>query len=774
MQIRIIFFLFVLFLTNNLIAQEKNKAYLRFGGACGANVALSKMSGPFYTRANKSDEYIVYDSYHGSEASGVSVEGDDPKYNEDVNAHGGKAHLDKQLAALEKQFSNKDCDKEDCQMILNLAAHGYPTDTFSMESAGFKSSKFKKGKEKKISKNSHGICMADGKKLSITHFKPALERLKNKGVKIAVISEACFSGETADILGDYACVLTATGSHIPHTTAAHEGYGGALNKIKQKGSITMNDLAIKNLLETNTGRMLNVPIIRSPENDPILNQLNDASNAFTFKKQKVFVDALVKDAKNMDKDKFIAEMKTCVKLFKLKNGKPLETIEDEKWYKDLDPKDRELCFGDSSYYRNISTIRNNIKDLDDFDWDQFDPNELVGELTKCASSQGSLSSLIGDNFEELTQALVVEATGSIGGNADLIIPELEKRLKLDNSGKSLLSELAKQKGVSCKKIKELTGVTHENEVKDYKSHPLSILNCSDHQLKCCVDRCNYYIKDNVNKYDEYSMSISAACLNIIKATYLVSKQIQKEFLNSNSPEIVKFNEEFKKYNMGLNLTDLNFGYKINDETVFGPDPNFLNDKDVIDIANEKYITEKTFGKNGKAISDILGKDGQGPVNFIMEYKDKVNQLHSEYSQLDNKIKSGNFTKNDVKNLNNFKVKAQELDDIRLALDNYKANIKGALKKLLKIETEVDDNYIYNKKFKKLDPFQNKVVKYLYNFCHKGGIRGDLHSLSKGLEDFSIRIRERTDLREENSRDLLSEKQKESTKNTCDEVTVPNT
>ena len=302
---RIICFTIILMM-NSLLAQSNrsSKAFLRFGGACGNNSSLNNMSNPLIESAKKDENFKVYDSYHGGPESRIKVstapkitkgdkevpnpQYDKPKYNYNEYAHGGEEHLNSKLESMWKQFEEKDCTKEDCQVIINLPAHGYPTDTFSMAKAGFRD----------IKKKHHGICMANGKKLSIDHFKPHLERLKNKGVKIAVITEACFSGETAEVLGDYACVLTSTGSHIPHTNLSendnpmakaiykHQGYGAAIKNLQNNKPISMTDLAIENLLNTTAGGMLNVPIISNPEGDDFLKKLNNASNIFTLKKTK--------------------------------------------------------------------------------------------------------------------------------------------------------------------------------------------------------------------------------------------------------------------------------------------------------------------------------------------------------------------------------------------------------------------------------------------------------------------------------------------------------
>ena len=78
-------------------------------------------------------------------------------------------------------------------------------------------------------------------------------------------------------------------------------------------------------------------------------------------------------------------MKKCSKLYKLKNGRPLESISNEDWYKKIHKDDYDKCFDkNESYFRNISTLRNHLPELDNYNWDNFNVKDFTDELLqKC-------------------------------------------------------------------------------------------------------------------------------------------------------------------------------------------------------------------------------------------------------------------------------------------------------------------------------------------------------------------------------------------------------
>jgi hypothetical protein len=798
---------FLLLFSSLAIAQsKKNKAFLRFGGACGSNLGLNYMSDPLINSAREGKDFAIYDSYHGGPNSPIKVDNrrkidnpnydpsykvkanisnpnynprvkgseklmknpdydpvvgdkkvlnpkfDTPKYTDYEKAHGGKDHLDLQMEALMKQFKDKDCKKEDCQTIINLPAHGYPTDTFDLSKAGFKD----------VKKNHHGICMANGKKLSIEYFKPYLKELKKNGVKVAVVSEACFSGETADILGDYACVLTSTGSHIPHTTLKYRGYGQGLKYLQNGEPISMTDLAITNLMHTNAGGMLNVPIVSNPEKDAFLQKLNDASNVFTLKKQKGFINELIDDATNMSKDEFVKDMKTCVKLYKGKNGRPLETIKGEDWYQKFDKEEKDLCFGEKSYYRNISTLRNHLPELDDFDWDYFDPNDLVAELKICNDSNKSLSSLIPSDFDTISDHLVAETKTKIEGDINLVIPNFKDMFKLDDEGKSALTKAAKEKGMQCGSVHNAIAQTDDETISKDRA-PTELKKCKKDQLKCCVEKCQGYIAKTEEFSDEYSMRIGAACINNMKALYLIGKQMQSDLVKNTSVVKTIFDSQYKALSSDLKIEDLKLGKGSGDKFKYGPSNKPLNSF----IKDNGPIDEGTFGKkHGKAVFDILGEKGNKPLIKLEKWTGEITEIQNKFNEAEEKLKSGNFTKEDVNKYNNLVDEVDNIKTIKNEIDEYRKEISDAM-----LTTFGNDQALGTE-------VKVKKVKEKYRAAYRY-----LHKLGKSLDDSSEKIgtfsetlaakkesKKKITLVDSKSFDLSN--QAKSVQNTCSDVKIP--
>ena len=72
----------------------------------------------------------------------------------------------------------------------------------------------------------HSICLGDNSTIGMAEFIPYIQTLVKRGVKIAFTDASCYSGNSANLLGDYgACVLTEGN---PNTTGDGDSFTGII------------------------------------------------------------------------------------------------------------------------------------------------------------------------------------------------------------------------------------------------------------------------------------------------------------------------------------------------------------------------------------------------------------------------------------------------------------------------------------------------------------------------------------------------------------------
>ena len=508
------FILIQLLLLTSAFADQgagENNAYLRFGGACGLYKDLDGQSSPIMKKARESGQFAIYDSFHQITKSG------DEKYNPEKNAPGGEEHLKVKMSELMEQFKKKDCLKENCQLIINLPVHGFPKDQSSLEDIGL-------SQKDEFKQMNHGICLSDGKRLDINFFEPYLKELKDKGVKIGVISEACFGGGAVDVLGQYGCILTATGSNAPHVLLGRNSFGGTIRP--EDEALSLTDMAIRQLVNANHDSLLsNVPIVSSPDDDDILKNLNKASDYYTNKKQKLFMKKLLKKTKNMDSKQFQQEALLCSKVIKCYKGKLWETLSKEekectpnnKFCPEFSCEEKKLCTGEDSPYVNFNPLRNHMDELDKLDWNKFDIESFRTKLTKCETS--AISETAFNDLLKINQVLADDAKKVIGEENLKKWNELFNSLNFDHID---FNEF----GFS----RELTNA--QVNCKNIQSPPSGFKDCAA-DSKCCLNTCSKHLmsSDNMSKTDQYSIYLGAKCLNLIKAAHLVGRKWMNSYID---------------------------------------------------------------------------------------------------------------------------------------------------------------------------------------------------------------------------------------------------
>jgi hypothetical protein len=82
---------------------------------------------------------------------------------------------------------------EGSELLISIQTHGAP----------------------RLGKKAHWVCLADEGALSVDdpYFLARLSKLKNSGIRVAITDGSCFSGDSAEVLGKYGCVITAQTSN---------------------------------------------------------------------------------------------------------------------------------------------------------------------------------------------------------------------------------------------------------------------------------------------------------------------------------------------------------------------------------------------------------------------------------------------------------------------------------------------------------------------------------------------------------------------------------
>lgn len=130
------------------------------------------------------------------------------------------------ISALETQLQNL---KEGDQFLLTILTHGT----------------YKKG--------GHLICLGDGSGLDLSDSAIAspLRKLNQKGVRVAVIDNSCFGGQTVSIFSEHACVLATQSGNFPSFVGSNLNQNGVtsvsldlLEHSDQSRKISMEDLFV--------------------------------------------------------------------------------------------------------------------------------------------------------------------------------------------------------------------------------------------------------------------------------------------------------------------------------------------------------------------------------------------------------------------------------------------------------------------------------------------------------------------------------------------------
>lgn len=190
--------------------------------------------------------------------------------------------------------------------------------------------------------------------------------------------------------------------------------------------------------------------------------------------------------------------------------------------------------------------------------------------------------------------------------------------------------------------------------------------------------------------------------------------------------------------------------------------------------NQKKLTETTFEKkgSGKGIFELLEEDSKKPLKNMERWAKELSSIKGKFDKLDKKIKSGSFSKTDIQEYNTLIDNAQKIERITKAIEDYRGKIRTILKENYGINTQLDDS---KKKAKFKEDHDKNAYNYLLTIAdgskfatgilHLGHITKDLEALSTGLKS-------KTKLTEVDSKSFDLAKQRNSVKNTCDDVKIP--
>jgi len=511
-----------------LSAWTQSNSVMSFGGGCGDNRLLKRFKNSLVNQAQA----------HGFEEFSSFADQEERVLNE--NAPGNKAHLENQLSQVVKKYENKDCDKEECQFLFSISAHGYPGDISSPVKYGLNQSK----------KIGHAVCLANNQKYPVANFKPYLDKLKKMGVKIGIIDESCFSGGSALELSEYGCVLSVTSSFTPHTAIqSNASHSGAYNKVKvnlENPRPTMQQMMIASLVNQTFSGMKNLPLMRQPDNDTVMDRLNKVSEFIGYKESASAVGRGIYLIKNMSADKFASIMKLCKKVFDNAAGKPMETIQSEQWYKDFSKnKEQEgIC-------RKLPVVRNHRDKLAAMNWDQGSFDKFKNSL-ECEFKQNLVSSdlnhLLSKSISDLEVETIFEKEPIIQNKKiDANIMD-EAFQKIELSAKDL-SLVAQKYGFKCSAGLDKAPAGTQSASRSIRSSVNIIKNLPQFgvNIKPCVSLCTSIIKANLrsrsfNSGDDY---FAAGCINKMKAIYLMTKEVQKAKEDKLNPTPKSACEDFK-------------------------------------------------------------------------------------------------------------------------------------------------------------------------------------------------------------------------------------
>ena len=381
-------------------------------------------------------------------------------------------------------------------------------------------------------------------------------------------------------------------------------------------------------------------------------------------------------------------------------------------------------------------------------------------MSFCKNVNLKIGDLIPKDFEDISKKLILQTKNKIDiddNQLKLIIPNINNIFKLDKD--SGLEEIARGKGMTCgnviNAVNNTKGLKGGKVPKGRESEDLN--KCEKNDLKCCMEKCHAYIKKTENFSDEYSMRIGAACINSIKALYLIAKQKHQNLVRNTSVAKIKFDREFKNFNDGLELSDLEIGGMTNSKFTFGPNSNDLNKlvtglkkEDSNEFGNLKDDLSKIllFGENNEETLEDRAKAWSKDLNIIKE----------KFAIAKEKLNSGNFSSQDVTNYNDLLNESEALKKIKGKIDEYTESAR-------KIYEKLDDKMKKKKKLKK--GLLGKAHWYL-----KKLIKGSLEKTSNEIEKFSNALENKSKITSVNSNEFNVENQRKSVKNTCDEVKLP--
>jgi hypothetical protein len=506
-------FLFTTIITFNY-SWAQDKAFMSFGGGCGNNTALSRFKNGIEETA-KANGHRTYSSFSNSEKSVA-----DPASSGNINHL--KAELEKAIA----DFGKKDCNKEHCQFIFHISTHGYPGDVSSPVSFGLE-------KEKKVG---HAVCLANNTKYYVSDLKPYFTKLKEKGVKIGVIDESCFSGGSANELGDVACVLTATSSFIPNT--APDDYASFSKSTSENidagfKNPSFEDLMIGELVgQTGTG-MKNVPLMKYPAEDKVMAGLNAYSEFFGYLQNSLQINKAIYATGKMDLVKFSSLIKECHEAFVKANGIPPEAIKSQEWYIEFqkDPVRVDVC-------RFIPIVRNHHDKLAELKWDEDKKSNFVGVLKSCDETNSVLDNqnkAVLNTLSDVSNFMIKDMEPNLKelGFQETDITKLFTDINFESES---VKKLAKQYKFDCKAgfnnhtkpYAEFKAYKREGEATQLSIHLVNIndISAGFPSHKDCFNFCLDTIKlvSKLKSRLDGDQYVASNCLNKIKALHLIRKK----------------------------------------------------------------------------------------------------------------------------------------------------------------------------------------------------------------------------------------------------------